>query len=159
MLGDQFTVAVKARSGCTWSATSQDSWIVVATGGTGTGDGEVRLLVAPNLGGSRNGTVMIAGTAITVQQDGIVPCSYNVKPKSLEVKGRQDEAEIEVKAKDGCAWTASSPVSWVTIREGGSGSGDGKVRLRIDENTGSARSATLVVAGESVSLTQEAAKK
>ena len=159
MLGDQFTVAVKGRSGCTWSATSQDSWIVVATGGTGTGDGEVRLLVAPNLGGSRNGTVMIAGTAITVQQDGIVPCSYNVKPKSLEVKGRQDEAEIEVKAKDGCAWTASSPVSWVTIREGGSGSGDGKVRLRIDENTGSARSATLVVAGESVSLTQEAAKK
>ena len=119
----------------------------------------MRLLVAPNVGGSRNGTVMIAGTAVTVQQDGIVPCSYNVKPKSLEVKGRQDEAEIEVKARDGCAWTASSPVSWATIREGSSGSGDGKVRLRIDENTGPARSTTLVVAGESVSLSQEAPKK
>jgi hypothetical protein len=47
----------------------------------------------------------------------------------------------------------------VTIREGSSGSGDGKVRLRIDENTGPARSTTLVVAGEPVSLTQEAARK
>jgi all-beta uncharacterized protein len=152
-------VGVKARSGCAWSATSQAAWIVVATGGNGTGDGEVRLLVAPNVGGSRNGTVMVAGTAVTVQQDAVLACTYNLKPKSLEVKARQDEAELEVKARDGCGWTASSSVPWATIREGSSGSGDGKVRLRIDENTGPARSTTLVVAGESVSLAQEAAKK
>ena len=119
----------------------------------------MRLLVAPNVGGARNGTVMIAGTAVTVQQDGVLACTYTVKPKSLEVKARQDEADIEVKARDGCAWTASSPVPWVTIREGSSGSGDGKVRLRIDENTGPARSTALVVAGESVSLAQEAARR
>jgi all-beta uncharacterized protein len=119
----------------------------------------VRLLVAPNVGGSRNGTVMVAGSAVTVQQDAVLACTYNLKPKSLEVKARQDEAELEVKARDGCGWTASSSVPWATIREGSSGSGDGKVRLRIDENTGPARSTTLVVAGESVSLAQEAAKK
>lgn len=118
----------------------------------------MRLLVAPNVGGSRNGTVMIAGTAVTVEQDGVLACTYSLKPRSLEVKARQDDAEIEVKTRDGCAWTASSSVPWVTIREGSSGSGDGKVRLRIDENTGPARSTTLVVAGESVSLAQQAAK-
>jgi hypothetical protein len=103
--------------------------------------------------------VTIAGTAVTVQQEGVLPCTYTLKPRSLEIKARQDEADIEVKTRDGCAWSASSPVPWVTIREGSSGSGDGKVRLRIDENTGPARSTTLVVAGEPVSLTQEAARK
>lgn len=119
----------------------------------------MRLLVGPNIGQSRNGRVMIAGTAVTVEQDGVRPCSYNLKPKKLEVKARQDEAEIEVKTGDGCAWTASSSVPWVTIREGSNGSGDGKVRLRIDENTGPARSTTLVVAGQPVSLSQEAARR
>ena len=103
----------------------------------------LRCGVPPNIGQSRNGRVMIAGTAVTVEQDGVRPCSYNLKPKKLEVKARQDEAEIEVKTGDGCAWTASSSVPWVTIREGSNGSGDGKVRLRIDENTGPARSTTL----------------
>jgi hypothetical protein len=132
---------------------------VVATGSDGTGDGEVRLLVGPNTGESRTGTVMIAGTAVTVEQDGVVACNYNLKPKKLEVKARQDDADIEVKTRDGCAWTASSPVPWVTVREGSRGVGDGKVRLRIDENTGPARSTTLDVAGESISLTQDAAKR
>ena len=119
----------------------------------------MRLLVAPNVGAARTGTVTIAGTSVTVEQDGVMACTYNLKPKRLEVKAGQDEAEIEVKTRDGCAWTASSPVSWVTVREGSRGSGDGKVRLRIDENTGPARSTTLDVAGEPFSLTQEAAKR
>jgi hypothetical protein len=53
-------------------------------------------------------------------------------------------------------------VSWVTIkdvkREAGDGrdSGDGKVKIRVEENPGPARSTTLLVAGQSLPLTQEA---
>jgi hypothetical protein len=154
--GDTFTVDVKAKGGCAWTAASQAPWIIVASEASGTGNGEVRLVVAPNIGESRTGTATVAGTSITIQQDGISQCNYTLKPTQLEAKGKSDDYDIEVKTRDGCRWTASSPVSWVTIKDVSRESGDGKVRIRVEENPGPARSTTLLVAGQPFNLTQEA---
>ena len=62
-------VEVKAADRCTWTASSNVGWIRVAPA-SGSGDGEVYLLVTENEGRDRSGTVTIAGQTVTVTQKG-----------------------------------------------------------------------------------------
>jgi hypothetical protein len=69
LTGGLGTVSVTTSSGCMWTATSDELWITVASGDTGTGPGTVVYSVLPNLLGSRTGTITIAGQTFTVIQD------------------------------------------------------------------------------------------
>ncbi|MEO6239284.1 MAG: BACON domain-containing protein, partial [Vicinamibacterales bacterium] len=57
---------------------------------------------------------------------------------------------------DACAWAVVGLPSWITVYYGASGTGNGTVRVGVSANTGAARTATLMVAGHSVSVTQSA---
>ena len=61
---------VSAAGGCAWSANSQESWIGITSGGSGTGNGTVRFTVARNTGKKRNGFLTIAGQEVKVEQEG-----------------------------------------------------------------------------------------
>ena len=51
-----------AGTGCGWTATSNDTWITISSGGSGTGNGTVNYTVAANTGtSSRTGTMTVAG--------------------------------------------------------------------------------------------------
>jgi hypothetical protein len=64
------TINVTAGAGCTWTAVSNDTWITVLTGASGTGNGTVTFSVSNNSTGSnRTGTITIAGRTFTVTQD------------------------------------------------------------------------------------------
>jgi hypothetical protein len=117
--------------------------------------------------------VTVAGTAVQISQaatSGPPPlpspppqsppsdCRYTLKPSHFDAKAKSDDVDVEVRTRDGCAWTASSPVGWITIEKGSVGSGDGKVKLRIDENPGPPRTATVMIAGEPFTVTQDARK-
>ncbi len=55
-------VNVTASSGCGWTAKSNDTWIGITTGSSGTGNGSVTYSVVANTGqSSRTGTITIAG--------------------------------------------------------------------------------------------------
>src|SRR5262245_12911096 len=56
-----------------------------------------------------------------------------------------------------CSWTASSNAAFVTISQGANGTGNGTVQFTVAANTGAERTATLTVAGSSISITQRAA--
>ena len=67
-------------------------------------------------------------------------------------------ASVTVTTTSGCAWTASEAASWLTITSGGSGTTTGTVSYTATANTTtSPRSATLTVAGQSVTVAQDAA--
>jgi glucose/arabinose dehydrogenase len=68
--GGSASVAVTAPAGCTWTAVSNDSWITITAGGTGSGNGTVEYSIAPNTGQprNRNGTMTIAGQRFSVKQ-------------------------------------------------------------------------------------------
>ncbi len=69
--GGTGSVAVTAPGGCTWIATSNDSWITINSGTPGNGNGSVGFSVAANTGsGSRTGTLSVAGKTFTVTQAG-----------------------------------------------------------------------------------------
>lgn len=68
------SVSVTASSGCSWTASSNASWIRVTSGASGSGNGTVQYSVDTNTGTSvRSGTLTIAGQTFTVNQAGSSP--------------------------------------------------------------------------------------
>lgn len=57
--------------GCDWTAVSNDAWITVTSGASGSGAGTVGYDVAENLGAARVGTITVAGYTHTVYQAGV----------------------------------------------------------------------------------------
>ena len=68
------TIAVTTAAGCTWTAVSNDAFITIENGESGTGPGTVRYRVTKHNGNSpRTGTITIAGRTFTVVQDNRKP--------------------------------------------------------------------------------------
>ncbi len=143
-----------AGAGCGWSATSAASWIVVATGASGTGNGSTTITIAPNTGAARSGTVTVAGRTYTVNQ--ATSCTYSIKPTSQSVSaGGANNREIDVDTTSSCSWTAVSNAAWITIDSGSSDQGKGKVVYDVASNPGQARQGTMTVAGHTFTVNQD----
>jgi hypothetical protein len=154
---DDVKIDVRSNGACPWSATSSATWVIVSEGSTGTGNGSVRLLVQANSGAPRTTTLTVAGEPFVLSQEGA--CQAELKPTYYNAGPGPDDVRVQVKVHDSCSWTSSSPVPWATITEGAAQSGNANVRIRVDANPGAGRSATLIIAGERFTLTQEASKK
>lgn len=152
------TVAVTTQSGCSWTAVTEVPWIAVAEGASGSGNGTVTLTMAANGGSARAGTVTIAGHTVTVNQAAApAPCSYTIAPTEAAIAAGGGTATVTVTTQSGCAWTAVSQVPWITVVSGGAATGSGGVELTIAANAGGARSGTVVIAGNTFTVTQAAA--
>ena len=156
--GGTGTVSVTSLTGCAWTAVSNVSWLTITSGGSGSGNGQVGYWVAANgATSSRTGTLTIAGRTFTVNQGG-ASCTYSISPTSVNAGSTGGTGTLSVTSLAGCAWTAASNVSWVTITSGSSGSGNGQVGYSVAANTGtSARTGTLTAAGRTFTITQNGA--
>ena len=62
---------------------------------------------------------------------------------------------MSVQASSDCSWTATSSVTWITVVSGTSETGNGTVVYQVQaNNTGQARSASLSIAGETLTVNQ-----
>src|SRR6185503_17873094 len=69
--GNNGSVSVTTTPGsCSWTASSNDSWITINSGGTSSGNGNVTFTVAANTGGPRTGTIAVAGRSFAINQAG-----------------------------------------------------------------------------------------
>ncbi|HVT03054.1 MAG TPA: glycoside hydrolase family 44 protein [Thermoanaerobaculia bacterium] len=68
--GGSGSINVVAGQGCTWTATSNASWIVASTAGSG--NGTVGYTVAMNLGAARSGSISVGGLTFTANQTAAV---------------------------------------------------------------------------------------
>jgi hypothetical protein len=150
---DTITISVTAAPGCTWATRTDAAWVTVDAGSTGTGIGTARLLVQANRGPERSTTVTIAEQPFALHQEG--SCAYKIKPNDYHAGRGPDDIDVDVTTDAGCPWTASSSVSWVTVAEGASGAGKGKVRLLVQANDGPARQVVLTIAGQPFELRQD----
>jgi WD40 repeat protein len=67
--GGSAFVNMAAHDACSWSALSNDNWITITSGATGSGYGTIYYSVSPNTTGTdRTGTLAIAGQTFTVVQ-------------------------------------------------------------------------------------------
>ena len=151
--GGSAVVEVQADSSCSWTAASNVSWVAVSGIGVGTGNGSVMLVVSPNTGAARNGTVTIAGRTFTVNQ--AVSCVGSLNPVSATVAAAGGAGpSIAVTVVPGCGWTASTTDAWLTITQGASGTGNGTVAFSAAANPGPARTGSLAIAGQTLGVTQ-----
>lgn len=75
--GGTGSVSVSTSNTCSWQASSSVPWVTITSGASGTGPGTVGYSVQANSGGTRSGTLVIAGQSFIVSQagTGADPCS------------------------------------------------------------------------------------
>ena len=151
-------VGVTAGPACSWTAISNDAWIMIDPASSGTGNGSISFEVRENMSEDpRTGSLTIAGQTFIVVQDGVgLACVSSISPSSESFKSPGGvSGMIMVTASAGCGWVATSNASWITITSGSSGVGNGSVSYSVSTNTGTVRSGTINVAGHSFQVKQQ----
>ncbi len=83
-------------------------------------------------------------------------CSFQLSASTSSFGFEGGTASITVSTAAACTWSARSESPWVTIQSGASGTGPGTVALAVAANAeASAREGTVLVAGQSMRLTQQ----
>jgi hypothetical protein len=76
-------INVATQSGCSWTALSNASWLVITSNSSVTGNGTTNYSALSNTSASvRTGTLTVAGQSITITQDGIVSYTITASPGS-----------------------------------------------------------------------------
>jgi hypothetical protein len=106
--------------------------------------------------------VMVATLSPASGQGGgqVVPegaaCVFEVRPGNLTISPAGGSIATSVSAVDGCAWSASVNVPWITVTSGARGNGDGAAMFSVAANTGPLRAANITIAGQTFPVTQDA---
>jgi hypothetical protein len=147
-------VDVSTASGCAWTVASGVPWITFTGAGSRTGSGEVQYQVAA-ASGSRSGTMAIAGRTFTVNQG--AACSYTLSAagQTIPVGGGSGTVVLTTGAE--CPWSASSTVPWLTITSPASGMGTATVGFTAAAQSGTARTGTLTIGGQTFTVMQAGA--
>jgi hypothetical protein len=144
-------ISITAPGGCSWTATSNASFLTITSGASGTGNGTTTYTIAANTGPQRTGTLTVAGQAFTVTQ--LTGCVYTISPMNQSIPLAGGNGTVTVTAGAGCTWTAVSNVPWITITNGASGNGNGTVSYTV-ASTGSKRSGSMTIAGRTFMVNQ-----
>jgi hypothetical protein len=112
-----------------------EPWMRRLTEATVTGSSTVALRLNENLAReARSGTIVIAGTRVTITQEGRPSALYVVSPANASVESRGGTVAINVNVDDGYTWTVGKPTAeWITTRTNG-GAGRGTVDLVVAPN-------------------------
>lgn len=153
--GGTGNVTVTTGSECTWTATSNQPWITITSGSSGTGTGTVSFAVAANPGLARTGTIIIGGQTFTVSQPN--GCAYSIAPNSADFGAAGGNGSFSLIATDpACAWTATSNAPWITVSTT-SGTGTKIISFSVQPNSGPARAGTITAGGQTFTVNQTAA--
>ncbi len=154
--GGTGNVSVTAGTGCAWTAVSNASWIHVTSGSSGTGTVGYSVdanTFANTSSSARTGTMTIAGQTFTVSQAGVT-CTYSISPTKASFRREGGTGTVAVTAPQGCAWTAASNASWITVASGSNGSGNGSVGYSVAPSTLRRRLGTITIAGRTFTVKQ-----
>jgi PQQ-like domain len=102
-----------------------------------------------------NGKVYAAATnPNVVGVFGLLNCTYSIASPSASYDSGATTAAVNVTAPSGCSWSVATTSNFITITGGPSGSGNGTVSYSIPANPGTQRVGTLLIAGNTFTITQ-----
>jgi serine protease AprX len=157
--GSDGTLNVSAPAGTNWTAVSNDSWIIINSGDSGTGNGTVFYSVRDNFDERfRIGTITIAHRQYIVRQEGTGTgnCTNSITPLAQTFNAPGGTGTIQVIAGEDCIWNATSNAGWITITSDNGGLGNGSVTFSVSANaSGVPRKSTITVAGKTFSIKQK----
>jgi hypothetical protein len=142
---------------CTWSITTIPAWISIAGQQSGQGEGVVSYAVASNpVPAPRSGSIAVGTESVQISQ-AAAPCQFELNKGGDSVSAAGGHLAVQVTTLTGCNWSAKSDVPWVVISSGPAGNGNGTVGLEVAANSGTARVATLTIAGLTFTVQQSGA--
>jgi sugar lactone lactonase YvrE len=153
--GGTLVINILGPSGCAWNVAGLPSWLTVSGAGSGIAPGNLTLIAAPNTDSPRNATFSISAASVSVTQTD-AGCTYVIDPSGQAFPAAGVTGSIAVTAEVGCLWTATTAPDWMFISSGSAGIGNGSVDYQLSPNVGADRSATLLVAGLSFDIEQQA---
>jgi|GEM_PF-1963107 len=154
--GNTAAINITATAGCAWTAISNDNWLTITSGSSGSGNGVANYLVAANTGPARTGTFTVAGQTVTVTQAS--GCTFALSPTAQNFPASIAAGAVNVTSGAGCAWSAVSNAAFISVTSGASDSGNGTVGYSLTANdVSSQRSGTLTIAGQTFTVTQDGA--
>jgi hypothetical protein len=146
--GGQGTVTITTSRDCTWSISTNASWVSVGST-NGQGDATIPYAVAANPAPSaRSATITVGGQTVQFSQSP-APCRYALSRSGDSIGFDGGRMTVELETLTGCAWTASSDASWLTITSGQSGNASGTIGLLAAANKSEQRIARVNIAGQS----------
>jgi hypothetical protein len=84
-------------------------------------------------------------------------CTFSVASVSFtDIAATGSAVQVDVTTQAGCEWRSQSGVEWLRV-PGDTKTGSGRVEVSVAPNAGSARSAAIIIAGQSVTIEQRAA--
>jgi hypothetical protein len=81
-------------------------------------------------------------------------CTYSINLTGQSFTSAGGAGTIMVTTQNGCIWTATNSLSWVTLTAPASGAGSGTLGFQVPANTDATRSGTFSVAGLSFNVEQ-----
>ncbi|MBI4903034.1 MAG: hypothetical protein HY820_05320 [Acidobacteria bacterium] len=148
--GGSSSITVTTPTGCPSTPTTDVDWIRFIP--------PFDFEVAPNNGTlPRTGTITIGYSRITITQAAGTTCSYSVTPTTLRPPPAGGTGNVLLSTGSACVWSALAPAAWISVTPI-AGTGNATLRYTIGANTSTeSRSATISVAGKTVTFTQAAA--
>jgi hypothetical protein len=156
------TFAVSAPDGCTWTTSSNASWLTVTSGNEGSGSGSISFSVARNQGVTeRWGGISVAGQTFSVRQSGDSgACEYSVAPVSAAPCMPGGSLTATITTQPSCPWTANPDASWLSVPSGTSGTGSAVITISFPDNYNAPRQGRVAVrwptptAGQNIHVSQ-----
>jgi hypothetical protein len=152
--GGTRTVSVTTNPECAWTATADVAWIseLAPISGQGTAGVQFRAAANPNTT-AREGGITVNDQRAIVRQ-AAASCQIQLAIDDAQFAAAGGAAIVKVTAPGGCIWTASSTASWIILTPPVSGSGAGTLSVTVAQNTGGARSGTILVGNADLSISQ-----
>ncbi len=112
-------------------------------------------LLISSFGEDEAGEIYVVGHRGTLARIVNPNCPTSLSLTSQSFPSSGGIGNVTVTGSGGCAWTAVSNASWITITSGASGSGNGTVSYRVADNSnGGPRTGSLTIAGQTLTVMQ-----
>jgi hypothetical protein len=150
------TVTTGAPS-CAWTAVSSASYLT-ASPATGAGSGSISYTMTSNQGAPRSASISVNGVVANFTQDAPQApgqCAIALSRSTGIANSGGGDVSVDVTGAAACGWKATSNASFLTIKSGASGSGNGTVVITAAQNQGRARSGTVTIGGLTFTVTQD----
>ena len=155
--GGSGTLNVSASRDCTWSVSAQAAWIAVGAEPNGNGDASLPYTIARNTVPAARSAELVVGSQHIQLSQSAAACTYTLDRSSASISATGGTLTVQLTTLTGCAWTASSETSWLTVAGSRSGTASSAVQVVVAENSGAARSSDVTIGGSRLTVTQEAA--
>ena len=153
-----YVFTVQADSSCSWTTAGLPDWVTVVQQGSGTGDSNVTLSVATNMGSTRSAQFNIGGIPVAVSQDASPPCTFSFisAGRGYAAAGGTGIQQV-TRNLPWCLVTATNAPDWVTITSVSQYLPNSElVSYSVSPNTGPGRSGTFLIAGQPFTIDQQA---